>query len=246
MNVSFVQHCSKWKFTILLASLLGLLIIRPLFRDEVPAEVIRDVLFTVVFLATLFALTRRGKHRLILTVSGTVAVLGSWLHYVTPDRIGVHVGVAAHLFGAVFLASAALAIMRSVILREEISLDSIFGAFCGYLLVGLVWTSLFVVVEEVRPGSFAAQPDWQSHLADRSNRWVVLSYYSMTTLTTLGYGDIVPASNQARLLSWLEAMTGQFYIAAFVAGLVGLSVSQTFHKKTTRHLESQTGKDAHR
>ena len=50
-------------------------------------------------------------------------------------------------------------------------------------------------------------------------------YYSFITLTTVGYGDVTPVSATARTCSWLEALTGQFYLAVLVAGLVGTLLS---------------------
>jgi hypothetical protein len=54
----------------------------------------------------------------------------------------------------------------------------------------------------------------------------VLSYYSFITLATVGYGDVTPATALARTLAWIEAITGQFYLAVLVAGLVGIKVTQ--------------------
>ena len=66
-----------------------------------------------------------------------------------------------------------------------------------------------------RPDGMAARPDRG-----------VLNYYSFITLATVGYGDVTPATPLARTLAWMEAITGQFYLAILVAGLVGFKVAQ--------------------
>jgi hypothetical protein len=80
-------------------------------------------------------------------------------------------------------------------------------------------------VELISPGSFRGPAELASQLADPAQRRLVLNYFSFVTLTTVGYGDIVPASPPARSLACVEAVVGQFYLAVLVAGLVGISVS---------------------
>jgi hypothetical protein len=85
---------------------------------------------------------------------------------------------------------------------------------------------LYAVIEVTQPGSFQATGKMADSLTSVEGRGPVLIYYSFVTMTTVGYGDITPVSPPARTLAWLEAMTGQFYIAVLVAGLVGIRLSQ--------------------
>ena len=97
---------------------------------------------------------------------------------------------------------------------------------CGYLLLGIIWSLLYCATEMASPGSFVMSVPGQDHRAaaplDRSD----LSYYSFITLATVGYGDVTPTTQLARTLAWTEAITGQFYLAILVAGLVGFKVTQ--------------------
>lgn len=106
------------------------------------------------------------------------------------------------------------------------SIDSLFGAVCAYLLIGVAWGTAYSLAEAARPGSFYADDETSAAIHDESLREPVLIYYSFITLTTVGYGDITPASSAARTLTWLEGMTGQFYIGVLVAALVGLRITQ--------------------
>jgi hypothetical protein len=81
------------------------------------------------------------------------------------------------------------------------------------------------MIEAFRPGSFQISQSLQI-LGEDPQPHVVLIYYSFVTLTTVGYGDVTPVSPTARTLAWIEAITGQFYVAIIVAGLVSLFVAR--------------------
>ncbi len=82
-----------------------------------------------------------------------------------------------------------------------------------YLLLAMLWLGLYSLTEAIHPGSF----ERLGAPADRSSD---LLYFSLVTLTTLGYGDILPASGEVRMLAALEAVAGVFYIAITVALLI--------------------------
>jgi hypothetical protein len=93
--------------------------------------------------------------------------------------------------------------------------DRIFVSVSLYLLLGMLWFSLYNLLEAIHPGSFALQSTPLSSLPRGT-----LIYLSLATLTTLGYGDIVPVTPIARMVAALEAVAGVLYIAITVARLV--------------------------
>ncbi len=107
-----------------------------------------------------------------------------------------------------------------VAVGTDIDANRIAGAICVYLLLGLIWAMGYALLEMAVPGSFSGF----SSLDDSgfSSEWV---YFSFVTITTLGYGDLLPVSATARALSQTEAVVGQFYLAILVAGLVGAYIS---------------------
>lgn len=109
---------------------------------------------------------------------------------------------------------------RKVLTAVEIDRNKIVGAVCLYLLLGMIWTTLFLIAEELQPGSFnGLRPDyWYNNFSDAV-------YFSFVTLTTLGYGDITPALPLPRFLVYMEAVIGQFYLAIMVASLVAMQIS---------------------
>src|SRR5206468_6429646 len=92
----------------------------------------------------------------------------------------------------------------------------LYGAVTAYLLLGLTWGLAYALVERLHPGSFRSPVDTDGLAGP------VLMFFSFITLTSVGYGDIVPLGGHARSLAILEAITGQMYLAIFMARLVGL------------------------
>jgi hypothetical protein len=118
-------------------------------------------------------------------------------------------------------------ILEWVLSREEVTLETLQAAFCVYVLLGLIWAFLYVLVHISAPGSFQGQQGPPVALADASSRrlgFVRLFIFSYATLTGTGYGDLAPAGAFAEMLACLEAMTAQVYLAVVIARLVGMQV----------------------
>jgi voltage-gated potassium channel len=109
---------------------------------------------------------------------------------------------------------------RQVLFTGTIDGNKIIGSICIYLLLGLIWTTLYLLVLEVSPNAFngLGSASWYQNFP-------VVTYYSFVTLTTLGYGDISPLAPLARFLVFMEAVVGVFYMAILVASLIGVRMS---------------------
>jgi ion channel len=107
-------------------------------------------------------------------------------------------------------------VMTLVLRPGRISRRRIEGAIAVYLLLGFTWAQAYELVTLWHPGAFAGAVD-----ASGSQPW---TYYSFVTLTTMGYGDIMPVHPLARALAVLEALTGQLYLAILLARLVSLGI----------------------
>jgi hypothetical protein len=110
--------------------------------------------------------------------------------------------------------------MRQVAVGTEINPNRIVGAICVYLLLGVMWSAIYMTIEFFQPGSFRGLTDVTSPVWNPD--WI---YFSFVTITTLGYGDITPLTQTARSFAFAEAIVGQFYIAVLVAGLVSAYIS---------------------
>lgn len=104
----------------------------------------------------------------------------------------------------------------------------LYATFCLYLIVGLFWGSLYALLAELTPGAYNGK------LLENSQDSTIhiYNYFSLVTLTTLGYGDITPQTAGAAALCQMEAIVGQFFTTVLVAWLVGMYISD---RKTERH-----------
>jgi len=181
-----------------------------------------DGLMALLMLAAILSLCFDRHQRLLALVLGIPTVLLSLGGHVLPGEVSVPALFAGHLCAVLFLFGASVLIVKSLFSALTLTFDSILGAVCGYLFLGLGWAVLYVLIEGFQAGSFEISPKLVTGGEHAHPLPHVLTYFSFVTLTTVGYGDISPVSPATRTLSWMEAITGQFYLAVIVAGLVGL------------------------
>ncbi|MEJ2763672.1 potassium channel family protein [Photobacterium sp. MCCC 1A19761] len=109
-------------------------------------------------------------------------------------------------------------IARKILFTGSIDVNKVVGSVALFLLLGLMWAMVYLIILEFSPQAFTGMSPlpWGKNFAN-------VTYFSFVTLTTLGYGDISPVSLVARVMVYLEAITGVFYMAIVVASLVGAS-----------------------
>ncbi len=111
--------------------------------------------------------------------------------------------------------------VEQALFSGHVTSNSIIGSICIFLLLGLVWTMLYLLLAEFIPGAFSGVEvtNWKQNFPD-------FIYFSFVTLTTLGFGDLLPVSPIARFLVYMEAVVGVFYMAIVVSSLVGAKMSE--------------------
>jgi hypothetical protein len=226
MSFTLMQQYRPWRFLVLLVALFLLLVIQPMVKGFSIRGSVFDILYSLVLVAAILSLCQGRWPTRPALILGVPALLGRWLAYMLASSGDDVVALTDHFVEILFLGFVAVMILRAILTQGSISLDSIFGAICAYLLLGMAWGSLYSIIEVLQPGSFQATGELADSVELAEARGPVLIYYSFVTMTTVGYGDITPVSPPARTLSWLEAMMGQFYIAVLVAFLVGIRISQ--------------------
>ena len=112
-------------------------------------------------------------------------------------------------------------IIKDLFSGKRVTSDKIFGAITVYFLFGIMWTIFYYMAELVKAGSLLRAG------GEYLRSYVEVQYFSFTTLSTLGYGDIVPGTKLTMVLSNLEAIVGSLYLAILVARLVGLYTVQS-------------------
>lgn len=201
----------------LLTILVIVIVVSPLLDAIRFGARILDVLFVLALLSAIRDITDDARsHRWVLGV-GAVAIASRIASlFVQPPPVWVSV-IALGSTIALFLITI-WSISRHVFRERSVTVDTIRGAVCVYLLLGFVWTMGYVVIFAYQPSAFPAlDPTGES-----ASIFASLQYFSFVTLTTLGYGDITPTGLIARQVALAEAIVGQLFIAVAIAWLVGM------------------------
>ena len=209
----------KTNFFYLLVALLFLLLSIPITDDlsGISTPVAKAVVFSVMLLIGIWSLRGSGR---FFSIGLAFVVAGFVLNIVAINSHITFFQYSAILAVMGFLLVTITFTLRQVVVGTEINANRLVGAICVYLMLGVIWALAYSLLELATPGSFGGVTAGQD--AGWDSEWL---YFSFVTLTTLGYGDILPLSALARALAYMEAVTGQFYVAILVAGLVSAYIS---------------------
>ena len=207
-----LEHTHFYWLTV---ALVGMLVAGALSREAPDSVTLSLIEYSSLFLLllSLLSLTAERKWaRWFFLVVGTMlaAVLGRGF---TKHGAFEYVFLALLLL---FFVMAAWLVASRVLLTGRVDTNKIVGSIALYLLIGLIFSTLYTMLVEVSPGAIRGIPEvpWYDAMP-------LATYFSFVTLTTLGYGDMTPVSPTAQMLVVLEAVTGMFYLAIIVATLIG-------------------------
>ena len=206
--------------TTLLIGLLVLIVYSPSVSGG-GARFLFELMFDVILMAGVYAVGL-SRHRGIFAALTILTLSIRWGELLSGSG---GFDVLALSFTGAWLAYAAWIIISDLFQRRDVTLNTILGAVVTYLLIAVGFTMLFQVLELRNPGSFSGLPDG-AHENPRLLAGSML-YFSLVCLSTMGFGDIVPASDLARPLSVLEGVLGQLYLAVMIARLVGLHITRS-------------------
>ena len=207
----------KWR--LLLFGIGVLLVISPISEVYDQLDNVIRPLTAMVLLAVIFG---TAKRKWTLRLLSALTLLWVAIGLVT-NGSGLFAGASllAPILFLVILAAIFGLLARSMVRAEQINTEVICAAICGYLLLGIFWMGLYALAKTVNnlhpgnPGVFVSSVEPEVNFGD-------LLYFSFTTLTTTGYGDIIPRAPVVRMLAVLEAMVGLFYNTIVIARFVGL------------------------
>lgn len=223
---------TQHKYFMLLLVLVGMLFWSSFSHRVLLSPFVADVLVIFIVLAVFFVVFTRRHERAFAFVTAVAAMLVNLSrHIFAPAETHVALPAAFHMLLATFLAFAVYVILRDIFAEQTITRDEVVGTVCGYIIAAALWANLYALVETLAPGSFTFAPELARDVSNWNGRVAVFNYFSIVTLTTMGYGDITPAHPPATALATLEAIFGQFYIAIVVAQLVGLRLAQAMTPK---------------
>ena len=206
----------RGKFFYLFICQVLLLVLFPyLERPGLPLLLFR-ILGAAAFVLGVYAVSdRRVQWITALALAIPAGVLNALLVF----RLDMCIAVPTLILTILFLGFTLVSLLRAVLRTDRVTSDTIYGALSVYLLMAVLWAAAYLLLQTLQPGAIVM--DAARH-PNHTMDWFDCVFYSFVTLTSVGYGDIVPITAQARSLSILEAVSGMMYMAVLIARLVGL------------------------
>lgn len=210
----------KHGFLSLLVGLVSLIVVYPFFYQLPYANLILDLFISFILIFSIYSFSQKRQNLIISLSLALPAFVISWSKYFLTNPYLTQIEL---IFRILFFGYILFVLTLGVFKAKKVTTNIIYGSVCIYLLMGLTWAFFYSFLELIHPGSFtSALPEFDVNSNLRDGITLRLVYYSYVTLTTLGYGDITPFTPPAQLISTLEAITGQFYLAILVARLIGM------------------------
>jgi hypothetical protein len=204
----------------LLIALFALFVSFPFVDALRPAALIESILVSVVLISAIFAIAAERRVLWIAIVLALPALAGRWFHQIWPEVVPPELFLIA---GILFVLFVIANLLRFVLSASSVDTEVLCASISAYLLLGLLWTFGYWLVAEIVPNAFAFNG------ADKSLKGFNGLYFSLVTMSTVGYGDITPVAKVARMLAAMEAITGLLYVAVLIARLVALQTSNKSH-----------------
>ena len=206
-------------YKLLFISLLALWIVAPFARSFAVDQGFELVVLTLLILAGGYAISDEARRFRVIVVLGVLVAALVWIDYL--PFIDVYPKLPSRVVGVAFFLFVAYEILTDILSKQSrVDMSLIYGALSVYLLIGVAFAWLYEAVFLVDSDAFKGVLLGEGVL-------VSFDYFSFVTLSTLGYGDISPATQVTGSLATLEALIGQVYLTVLVARLVGMQISQS-------------------
>jgi hypothetical protein len=208
----------------LMIAILLILILFPFLKDDRSGRLAISILFLVVMLHTLKVLAPRQHVFWAGVTLAAMAIAGlPFFTLLVKLPAAAHRSIIHACMGTytVFLALVIVVLVRSIFSGYRMTSDKIYAAISSYLLIGIFWAMIYITIEDFDPAAFGrVMPLWGGSASE-------MIYFSFITLSTVGFGDLVPQTALAQTASYLEAVMGQLFVAILIARLVGLNIAHT-------------------
>lgn len=184
----------------------------------------RIPLITLLYGGILYGLKSSGySHKLIGSFS-IFTIFTICMNFFFDPNQTILLNNIAIIMNIFLLTASGFLFLKYVLQDSEINIDKVFSAICVYFLMGLLWAFIFtfLAINTVQSFNYLGEP-----MIMKEGSFSRFFYYSIVTLTTLGYGDITPTTTAAKSMSAFEAFSGQLFLAVLIARLVGMHITQS-------------------
>jgi len=212
----------RYSFYGFFLTLIALLLLPPFFGNGF--GLMHKLIWSASLLACLWLITHNRLMLLLGSVLALPCLMVNWELFLEGKA---WVAAAYNFFTIFFLLFICMHLLRFVIVAKKVNSDLIFASLCAYLLVALVWSRIYILIELFVPGSFSIDA---TLFQSGEEIAALFTYYSFVTISTLGYGDVAPITQLARSWAAMEAILGQLYLAIVVARLMGLYIGSELTK----------------
>ena len=222
----------RGRFPLLLASLVALILVSPFLGEpDVRAHAgVRELALGLLFMTMLMTAAYAASRSRVTVIAAWCLVAPVLLLWLVDLATGPDwVAIPRNAMGIVFVGFVVILIFRFLFSTVRVTTDTIAASLCIYFLLAVLWAEVYSIMEILEPGSFhvVGSEAQDAPLGLGAGGTAMALYYSLVTMTTLGYGDVVPRSAPARSFAAMEAVTGQMYLAVLVARLVGMHIAHS-------------------
>jgi hypothetical protein len=220
-------HTASWNrgvYFYLLLTLLFTLFILPLTGERISTSILLNLVFSLIMLLGIYSLGRNRKVFWVGLLLMIPALISRWITYFMESQLAYGI---AELSASVFLFFTFLMIIVHILQEKSISLDTIYGGIVAYLFIALCFSSLYNGIYIFNNDAFLFNGALETiGKSIDTQTFGDFTYYSLITLSTVGYGEITPYSTYARFSSALQGILGQLYLTIFLARLVGMHIAK--------------------
>ena len=197
-----------------LVALILLLAVYPFLVEIEHGDTLETILMTVVLISAVLAVGGRTWGLAICLV--VPALAAAWIDHYGSGLMPQWVVPCARML---FVGYVVMQLLRFIIQARNVNSEVLCAGISGYIVMGLLWSSAYLLVSQLNPGAFLGQRlEGANHSLGRFDAL----YLSFTSLTCLGCNDIAPISKVARMLMVLESLAGVLYLAVLIARLVAM------------------------
>lgn len=221
MKMKQIEKTFENKYSLLLTSLVLLMIVSPIVNNYPLITFFSESFLFVVIIAIM--LWTSGAHKMFFSIVLSFAAIAMIFHYFARfNSDNKYMGLVALFTYIIYIGAAIYFMINKIFSEEKVTADTVKGGISAYLLIGIWWQIVYTTIWVFDPSSFILHvnkinsPDF--------------FYFSITTLTTLGYGDIIAKSHTAKTAAMIEAVMGQMYVAILIARLVSLHIVHSHRK----------------